>query len=162
MVDLRGNVETRLRKLDDGVAEATLLAAAGLIRLGLLDRATSLIDADDWLPAAGQGTIAITARSDDEATRARLAGIDHRDTSLALAAERAYLAILDGSCRTPIGGLARIGRDGLSFHGIIVKPDGSEAHEVARHGDRDDAERIGADAAAELLARGGRDFFVTG
>jgi len=162
VVDLRGNVETRLRKLDDGVAEATLLAAAGLIRLGLLDRATSLIDADDWLPAAGQGTIAITARSGDDAMRARLAGIDHRDTSLALAAERAYLAILDGSCRTPIGGLARIGKDSLSFHGIIIKRDGSEAHEVARRGDRDDAERIGADAAAELVARGGRDFFVAG
>jgi hydroxymethylbilane synthase len=89
-----------------------------------------------------------------------LAGIDDRPTSLALAAERAFLAVLDGSCRTPIGGLARIDGDRLSFRGMIVKPDGSEAHEVERHGTPGDAEAIGRDAAAELARRGGRGFFT--
>ena len=161
VLDMRGNVETRLAKLQAGVADATLLAAAGLGRLGLLDRATGLMDADDWLPAVGQGVIAITARADDATVRGRLAAIDHLETSVALRAERAYLAVLDGSCRTPIGGLARL--DGaLRFKGIIVRPDGSEAHGVTRSGPAADAERIGAEAGAELKRRGGPDFFAAG
>ena len=162
VLDMRGNVETRLAKLQAGVADATLLAAAGLGRLGLLDRATGLMDADDWLPAVGQGVIAITARADDATVRGRLAAIDHLETSVALRAERAYLAVLDGSCRTPIGGLARLDGGALRFKGIIVKPDGSEAHGVTRSGPAADAERIGAEAGAELKRRGGPDFFAAG
>ena len=162
IVDMRGNVETRLRKLEEGVAQATLLAAAGLARLGLAGRATSLIDPDVWLPAAGQGAIAIAARSTDVATRRLLAAVDHLETSLALAAERAFLTVLDGSCRTPIGGLARISGDTLTFKGIIVKPDGSAACEVARSGTTAEAEQIGAAAGADLAARGGPDFFADG
>ena len=103
---LRGNVETRLRKLDAGEVDATLLALAGLKRLGLADKATALLDVDEFLPAVGQGAIAIEARADDARTRELLAEIDHADTSVALACERAFLAVLDGSCRTPIAGHA--------------------------------------------------------
>lgn len=159
VADLRGNVETRLRKIAEGKAHATLLAAAGLMRLGLADRVASYLDAELWLPAPGQGAIAIAARAGDTKMRALLAGIDHRTTSLALAAERAFLAELDGSCRTPIGGLATLDGDRLSFRGTIVKPDGSAAHDVSREGLASDGEAIGRDAAAELARLGGPDFF---
>lgn len=159
IVDMRGNVETRLRKLEEGRADATLLAIAGLQRLGLEDRATSLLAPEVWLPAIGQGTIAIVARAADRATRDRLAAIDDMATATALIAERAFLAVLDGSCRTPIGGYAVVDGDDLHFSGIIVKPDGSEAHEVARRGAAGLAATIGAEAGRELLARGGRGFF---
>lgn len=128
VVELRGNVETRMKKLASGVADATLLAMAGLNRLGLADRAASAIPVENWLPAVGQGAIAITVRADDDASRARVAAIAHRPTGIALTAERAFLTVLDGSCRTPIGGLARLDGERLTFDGIIVRPDGSEAH----------------------------------
>ena len=160
VVEFRGNVETRLRKLAEGVAQATLLAAAGLARLGLSHHVTALLDADAWLPAPGQGVIAIAARADDVATRTLLAAIDHRASAIVLAAERAFLAVLDGSCRTPIGGLARIDGDRMTFRGIIVKPDGSAAHEVSLAGPPVDAERIGAEAGGELAGHGGPEFFA--
>ena len=103
IVVLRGNVETRLRKLDAGDVDATLLALAGLKRLGLADKATALLDIDEFLPAVGQGAVTIEARVDDTRTRELLAKIDHADTSVALTCERAFLAVLDGSCRTPVG-----------------------------------------------------------
>ena len=157
---MRGNVETRLKKLEAGEADATMLALAGLMRLGLADRAAGILGTDEWLPAPGQGTIAITARADDAAMLAALAQIDHRPTSIALSAERAFLAVLDGSCRTPIGGLAEIDGDALRFRGIIVKPDGSLAHEVERRGAVSQAEALGADAGQELARQGGPDFFA--
>jgi len=159
IVPLRGNVETRLRKLDEGVADATLLAIAGLKRLGLADAATAVLDVDEFLPAVGQGAIGIETRADDARTRGMLTPIDHADTSSALACERAFLAVLDGSCRTPIGGHAAISGGRLRFRGMIVKPDGSEAFEAAREGDTRDAEKLGADAGAELKGRAGPDFF---
>jgi hydroxymethylbilane synthase len=160
VVDFRGNVETRIRKLEEGVADATILAMAGLNRLGLTARAAGPIEGAGWLPAVAQGTIAIAARSDDTVSRERLAAIDHRPTSVTLAAERAFLAVLDGSCRTPIGGLAILDGDRLAIRGMIVRPDGSEAHEAARAGDGADAERLGAEIGAELHAVGGPDFFA--
>ncbi len=160
IVNLRGNVETRLKRIEEGVADATLLAAAGLTRLGLLDHATSLIETDEWLPAVGQGVIAIAVREEDGETRGRLALVSDHETYLALAAERAFLAVLDGSCRTPIGGLAEIAGGKLCFRGIIVKPDGSVAHETMREGSIAEAEEIGADAGAELARLGGPDFFA--
>jgi hydroxymethylbilane synthase len=160
IIDLRGNVETRLRKIAEGQAHATLLAAAGLQRLQLGHHVASFLQADTWLPAPGQGTIAIAARTDDHLMRERLAAIDHRTTTLALVAERAFLAVLDGSCRTPIAGLARVEGEGMSFSGIIIKPDGSTVHHAMRDGPAIEAESIGADAGAELARRGGPDFFT--
>jgi hydroxymethylbilane synthase len=159
VVPLRGNVETRLRKLEAGEVDATLLALAGLKRLGLADKATALLDAHEFLPAVGQGAITIEARADDASTRALLAKIDHADTSGALACERAFLAVLDGSCRTPIAGYAMIDGDALSFRGMILRPDGSEAYETSREGHRRDAVALGIDAGAELKRRAPADFF---
>ena len=160
IVPLRGNVETRLRKLDEGVADATVLALAGLKRLGLADAATAVLDVDEFLPAVGQGAIGIETRANDARTRQMLAAINHADTAQALAAERAFLAVLDGSCRTPIAGHATVASGIIRFRGMIVKPDGSEAFETTRGGSVRDAERLGADAGAELKARAGPDFFT--
>jgi hydroxymethylbilane synthase len=160
VVPLRGNVETRLRKLDAGEVDATLLALAGLKRLGLAEKATALLDPAEFLPAVGQGAITIEARADDARTRALLAAVDHPDTSVALACERAFLAVLDGSCRTPIAGHATLDGDRLSFRGLILRPDGSEAFETRRSGARGDALALGADAGAELKRRAPPDFFA--
>jgi hydroxymethylbilane synthase len=156
---LRGNVETRLRKLDDGEADAIILALAGLRRLGLEGRATRIMSADEFLPAAGQGAIAIETREDDAETRALLAKIDHSDTLTAVAAERAFLAVLDGSCKTPIGAHAIIEGETLRFRGLIARPDGSAAHDIAATGARSDAVQIGESCARELKQRAGANFF---
>jgi hydroxymethylbilane synthase len=160
VVDLRGNVDTRLRKIAEGQAQATLLAAAGLTRLGLLDRVASFIDVEQWLPAPGQGAIAIAAREEDSVMRQRLAAIDDRPTSIALAVERTYLAVLDGSCRTPIGGYASIDGPQITLRGIIVTTDGLTAHDITMTGAIADGERLGREAGETLLKRGGPGFFV--
>jgi hydroxymethylbilane synthase len=160
IVPLRGNVETRLRKLDAGDFDATILAVAGLKRLGLLPAATAILEIDEFLPAVGQGAIGIETRADDEATRALIAKINDPDTATALAVERAFLAELDGSCRTPIGGHARVANGVVRFRGIIVRPDGSEAFEVLREGPVEGAAPLGADAGRELKNRAGADFFT--
>jgi hydroxymethylbilane synthase len=160
VVPLRGNVETRLRKLDEGVADATLLAIAGLKRLGLADAATAVLDAEAFLPAVGQGAIGLETRTSDTRTRELLASINHPDTAHALAAERAFLAVLDGSCRTPIAGHATVANQKIRFRGMIVKPDGSEWFETLREGDLRDAAKLGADAGAELKRHAGPDFFA--
>ena len=160
VVPLRGNVETRLKKLEAGEVDATILALAGLKRLGLADQATALLDAQEFLPAVGQGAITIEARIDDARTRDLLARIDHADTSVALACERAFLGVLDGSCRTPIAGHAVLDGDAISFRGMILRPDGSEAYETSRAGNRRDATALGADAGAELKRRAAPDFFA--
>jgi hydroxymethylbilane synthase len=159
MVVLRGNVETRLRKLDEGVADATILALAGLKRLGLADRATSIMSVEEFCPAVGQGAIGIEARADDARIRDVLAQIDHADTSTALAAERAFLAELEGTCHTPIAGHATIAGGTLEFRGLIAKPDGSAAHETKVSGPRQDAIAIGADAGRDLKQKAGPGFF---
>jgi len=160
VVPMRGNVETRLRKLAAGEADATLLAVAGLKRLGLIAAATMVLEIDDFLPAVGQGAIGLETRADDAHTRALVAAINDPDTESALIAERAFLAVLDGSCRTPIGGHARVDAAAVHFRGIIVKPDGSEAFEVSRQGRREMAAELGADAGRELRDRASADFFV--
>src|SRR5947209_1839032 len=160
VVPLRGNVETRIRKLEAGEVDATLLALAGLKRLGLADKATALLDAQEFLPAVGQGAITIEARIDDARTRELLAKIDHADTSIALACERAFLAVLDGSCRTPIAGHAVLDGDAVWFRGMILRPDGSEAYEASRAARQRDAVALGADAGAELERRAPADFFT--
>jgi hydroxymethylbilane synthase len=158
VVNIRGNVETRLRKLDAGEVAATLLALAGLKRLGLADAATSILSTEEFLPAVGQGIIAIEAREDD--ARTLLAAIDDRDAATALACERAFLAVLDGSCRTPIAGHATLREGALQFRGLIARPDGSEVVETARAGAVADAVALGAAAGAELKQRASADFFA--
>ncbi len=123
---LRGNVDTRLAKLDAGEFGAMLLALAGLKRLGLQDRATALLPTEQWLPSLAQGAIGIELRSDDARTQAAIAVLNHRDTEIVLACERAFQAALDGSCRTPIAGLAGIEDGRLSFRGEVLAPDGSD------------------------------------
>jgi len=159
VVPIRGNVDTRLGRLDSGEVDATILALAGLKRLDRVDRVTSVMSIDDFLPAVGQGAIGIEARSNDETTRAVLARIDHADTSVALAAERAFLAELDGSCKTPIAGHATIDGDTLRFRGLIARPDGAAAHDIAGSGHRSDAVKIGTEAGRELKRLSGPGFF---
>jgi hydroxymethylbilane synthase len=162
VVPFRGNVETRLRKLDAGEVDATLLALAGLKRLGLADKATAMLDADEFIPAVGQGIIAIEARENDASTRKLLAAIDHPDSMTALVTERAFLAVLDGSCRTPIAGYAVIANGRVQFRGLIAKPDGSAAFDVAREGVIGDAAALGADAGDDVKRRAGPNFFRQG
>jgi len=159
VVPLRGNVETRLRKLDEGQADAIILALAGLKRLGLQAQATKVMSVEEFLPAAAQGAIGIEAREKDSRVRDMLARIDHADTAVAVACERAFLAELDGSCRTPIAGHATLSGRVLHFRGLIVKPDGSAAHETAVAGALEDAATIGADAGRALRQYAGPGFF---
>jgi hydroxymethylbilane synthase len=160
IVPLRGNVETRLRKLESGSIDATVLAFAGLKRLGLGAAATAVLDIDEFLPAVGQGAIGIETRADDAETRALVAAVDNPDTAIAVTAERAFLAELDGSCRTPIAGHARVSDGVVHFRGMIAKTDGSEALDVRREGATADAAALGADAGRELKSRAGPGFFV--
>jgi hydroxymethylbilane synthase len=160
VVPFRGNVETRLRKLEEGEVDATLLALAGLKRLRLEALATAMMPVEEFLPAVGQGAIALETRADDRRTRDLLAGIDHFDTTAALGAERAFLAMLDGSCRTPIAGHATVAGGILRFRGMILRPDGSEAHETTRAGAVSAAAALGADAGRELKDRAPADFFA--
>ena len=159
VVPLRGNVETRLKKIAEGVADATILALAGLKRLGLERAAAAVLEPDAFLPAVGQGAIGLETRADDDKTRQLIAPINDPATLTAVTAERAFLAVLDGSCKTPIAGHARIAGAALSFRGLIAKPDGSKSFVAAREGAVIDAVAIGADAGRELKARGGADFF---
>ncbi|MEJ5085946.1 MULTISPECIES: hydroxymethylbilane synthase [Brucella] len=159
VVMFRGNVQTRLRKLEEGEVDGTFLACAGLKRLDLADVITDLLDPAVFLPAPGQGAIGIESRIGDEKIDALLKPLAHRETHVALACERAFLATLDGSCRTPIAGLAIVAGDKVSFRGMILTPDGRDAHEVTAEGSALDAAELGADAAKRVRAEAGADFF---
>ena len=156
---LRGNVETRLRKLDAGEVDATILALAGMKRLGLTEHATKIMSTEEFLPAVGQGAIGIETRADDTRTREALARINHDDTFTALSAERAFLAVLDGSCKTPISGHATLSGDTVQFRGLIARPDGTAAHDIAANGPRKDAIKICSEAGRELKRLAGPGFF---
>jgi hydroxymethylbilane synthase len=162
VVTFRGNVDTRLKKLDEGLVDATLLALAGLKRLGRETAATAVLELDAFLPAVGQGAIGIEVREADRRTCDLLAKINHTDTLAALHAERAFLAVLDGSCRTPIAGHARIESGNIWFRGMILRTDGSEVHETMRRGAIQDGAALGADAARELKGRAAPGFFAAG
>ena len=161
VVPFRGNVQTRLRKLGEGEADATLLAAAGLKRLAQLGVMTQMLEADVILPSAGQGAIGVEARTGDTATLALLAAINHRETEICVSAERAMLGALDGSCRTPIGALAELDGSGktLRLRGLVARPDGSELHRRERSAATGDAIAMAADLGAELRALMTADFF---
>jgi len=154
---LRGNVNTRLRKLDEGEFDAIILAAAGLIRLGFSERIRARIDTDDSLPAIGQGAIGIECRSDDERVHRLIAPLHHPATAERVIAERAMNARLHGGCQVPIAGHA-VHRDGqLHLRGLVGMPDGSRVMRAERSGPVDDAERIGTEVAEDLLGQGAGD-----
>ncbi|MFT4150926.1 MAG: hydroxymethylbilane synthase [Paracoccaceae bacterium] len=159
VAEFRGNVQTRLKKLEDGVAEATFLAMAGLNRLGMAHVARSAIAPEDMLPAVAQGAIGVERRANDAGTADLLAAIHDDPTGLRLAAERAFLARLDGSCETPIAGLAVLDGGDLWLRGEILRPDGSEAIRGEVRGAAADAGAMGTDLAARLLAKAPKGFF---
>lgn len=159
VVPFRGNVDTRLQKLADGVADATLLAMAGLTRMGLLDKVTAPLSTEEILPAVAQGAVGVERRVNDAEVAELLQKLHHVETGLRIAAERATLAVLDGSCRTPIAALALIDGKKLAMRAMILSPDGSEVIETSREGLALDAVALGADAGEELKGRAGSHFF---
>lgn len=158
LVEFRGNVQTRLKKLEDGVAEATFLACAGLTRLGMMNIANP-IPVEQMLPAVAQGAIGIENRADDQTVTELLQPINHSETATRLMAERAFLKVLDGSCRTPIGGLAIIEGSTLTLHSEILRPDGSEVIKKVFSGETSDATSIGKTAGQYMKEKAGDGFF---
>ncbi|MXN53064.1 hydroxymethylbilane synthase [Shinella sp. AETb1-6] len=159
VIVFRGQVDTRLGKLAAGEADATLLAYAGLKRLGKTDVPTELLDPVSFPPAPAQGAICIESRIGDDRISGLLCAIDDRTTHAAVACERAFLATLDGSCRTPIAGYASVEGDHIRFRGMILTPDGSQFHEIETSGPVSDAASLGADAGEAIRAKAGAGFF---
>lgn len=159
LVEFRGNVQTRLKKLEDGVAMATFLAMAGLSRLDMLHVARGPIDPAEMLPAVAQGAIGIERRSGDEKIADLLRPVNDVESAQRVAAERAFLARLDGSCQTPIAGYAELQDTRLLLRGEILRPDGSQALAGTREGEIADGPAMGKDLAEELLIRAGQGFF---
>ncbi len=160
VVTYRGNVETRLRKLKEGEVDATLLACAGLKRLGMEDVITSCVEIDDMMPAIAQGAIGIEQRSGDDLIRELLTPLNHKPTEVCVKTERAFLRRLDGSCQTPIAGLAELNEDQIVFVGEILKPDGSLHFEASGETAIKDGEKLGRELAEQLLQQAGEDFFA--
>jgi len=161
VITFRGNVQTRLRKINAGEVAATFLAYAGLRRLDNAHEATQIIPTDVMLPAVAQGAIGIETRIDDVKVTPMVTALNDADTALQLSTERAFLGALDGSCRTPLAGLATINGDELSFKCEILRPDGTVRHATSRIGGHADARDMGLDAAKELRGLGGENFFTT-
>lgn len=159
VITFRGNVETRMRKLSDGQADATMLAFAGLKRLGYADKATAVLATDEMLPAPAQGAVCIQCRSDDGAVKQLLAPLNDAATATAVTAERAFLAALEGSCRTPIAALAVLEHPVLRLRGKLLSPDGRHCFEITREGLPADAADIGREAGLTLRGEAGETFF---
>ena len=159
IVEFRGNVQTRLRKLSEGVAEATFLAMAGLNRLGMADVPRQPIAPEDVLPAVAQGAIGIERRLADSRAASMLEAIHHGPTGQRLAAERAFLAALDGSCQTPIAGLAELNGGNLRIRGEILRVDGSEVISDDQSAPIEDGAALGREMARKMLEKAGPDFF---
>ncbi len=158
IVPVRGNVNTRIRKLDDGEVDALVLALCGLERLGKMGLATEILTREAMLPAVGQGALAIECRASDEGLRRLLEPLHDQISGACVTAERAMLAALDGSCRTPIAGLAELVGDRLLLEGLLLKPDGSNEIRGTREGGIDDAEALGTELGRELRRRAGPGF----
>jgi hydroxymethylbilane synthase len=158
-VNFRGNVQTRLRKLDDGVVDATLLAIAGLKRMDMDGCATSVLDWEEMLPAVAQGAIGIQCRDDDELSMKYIDALNHPDTKVCVDCERAFLEALDGNCKTPIAGQARVVDGKIKFRGLIAMPDGSQKFVTESEGEIADAKKIGLEAGQKLKAEAGDKFF---
>jgi hydroxymethylbilane synthase len=154
--DLRGNVDTRIRKLDEGQYDAVILACAGLVRLGLQERISARISIEEMLPAVGQGAIAIETKSDNEFAVESASRLDHHETRLACLAERAFLRGLGGGCQFPIAAHAVLNGGLLKLDGLVAKPDGSEILRGASSGSIDDPETLGSELANQLISRGAR------
>lgn len=159
VVTFRGLVETRLRKLAEGQADATLLALAGLKRLGKVDVLTDILDPDEFPPAPAQGAICIESRISDTRMNDMLAAVNDGPTFDTVSCERGFLAALDGSCRTPIAGYAVCEGDHIRFFGMILTPDGQKVHTTTIEGNRRDAEALGTNAGQAIRAEAGSDFF---
>ena len=160
LAEFRGNVQTRLKKLEEGVADATFLAMAGLTRLGMIGQVPATpVEVTDMLPAVAQGAIGIERRGDDSRVADMLAAIHHEETGQRLAAERAFLAALDGSCETPLAGLAELDGNTLRLRGEVLRPDGSEAINDDQSAPLEDGPELGREMAAKLLAQAGKGFF---
>ncbi|WP_281966709.1 hydroxymethylbilane synthase [Roseovarius nanhaiticus] len=159
VVEFRGNVQTRLKKLEEGVATCTFLAMAGLNRLDRADVAQSALDPSVMLPAIAQGAIGIERRSDDSRAAEMLSALHHKETGQRLAAERAFLAALDGSCETPIAGLAELDGGTLHLRGEVLRPDGSQSIKDARSAPIEDGAELGRAMAADMLREAGPGFF---
>jgi hydroxymethylbilane synthase len=157
----RGNVQTRLTKLERGQADGTLLALAGLKRLRLEETATEILSLDRFPPAPGQGAIGIETRVGDSRVADLLAPLHHAPTAAALHAERAFLAALEGSCRTPIAAYGMVEGDRILFHGMILSPDGEHAHEIRLEGRESEAAGMGRKAGETLRTRAGAQFFAS-
>lgn len=159
VVEFRGNVATRLKKLEDGIADATLLAMAGLNRLGKPDVATAILDPMLFPPAPAQGAIGLELRTSDQATREKIMPLDHAETHEALTAERAMLRTLDGSCRTPIGILTTRNADQLTLNGQVLSPDGMQSYTATTIGPASNAEALGIQLGESLIVQAGTAFF---
>jgi len=162
VVDLRGNVDTRLRKVEEGQVDAAVLAAAGLARLGYLERAVEVLDTDVMLPAIGQGALTLEARADDAEVLEMASALEHGETRLATTAERAFLARLGGGCRLPIAALGVVKGDSLRLRGLISDPEGRRILRGEMPGAASDAENVGVALAEQLLAQGAAELIVEG
>eukprot|EP00934_Nitzschia_sp_Nitz4_P005369 Nitzschia sp. Nitz4//scaffold141_size107518//103055//104279//NITZ4_004301-RA/size107518-augustus-gene-0.210-mRNA-1//1//CDS//3329536363//5359//frame0 len=162
-VNFRGNLQTRLRKLEEGVVDATMLAMAGLNRMKMESCATSVLDWDEMLPAVAQGAIGIQCRSDDATAMKYLAALNHDETKICVDCERSFLATLDGNCRTPIAGQAKLVYEGgarrIQFRGLVALPDGSETFHIEAEGDAANAVELGKKAGEGIKAKAGSEFF---
>ncbi|KAJ1457834.1 porphobilinogen deaminase, dipyromethane cofactor binding domain-containing protein [Pelagophyceae sp. CCMP2097] len=160
LVNFRGNVQTRLRKLDEGIVDATLLAYAGLKRMGMAEEATQVLEFEDMLPAVAQGAIGIQCREGDARALGYLAALNHEETFIAVMCERAFLAALDGNCKTPIAGRAHIADGVLHFSGLVAKPDGSEIYRISDSGRPEDAAALGLKCGEQIKKDAGLSFFT--
>lgn len=160
VVAFRGNIDTRAQKLAEGVADATFLALAGLNRMGRSGDATAVLAPEEMLPAVAQGAIGIERRAADEELAAMLRPLNHAETVQRVSAERAFLKVLDGSCRTPIAALALLDGDSLWLRGLILTPDGTQLVETERTGPAVDAVALGTDAGFDVRGRAGPEFFA--
>lgn len=160
IVDLRGNLDTRLRKLDEGKFQAIILAAAGLNRLGMSSRATGYFTAREMLPAVGQGALGIELRKDDDELLAGLSFLNDANTTIAVAAERAFLHRLEGGCQVPIGAFAEVDGGQVELTGLVASVDGKEVLKDSISGPNAEAQQIGAQLANKLLDMGGREILA--
>ena len=159
-MDIRGNVDTRLRKLKEGQYDAILLASAGLHRLGWEDRIAEILDPGVMVPAVGQGALGVETRTDDEAVRGLLAPLHDKETATAVAAERALLDELGGGCQVPLGAHAVVTNGALDLAAVVVSPDGRQTAKARQMGTVDHAESLGRKVAAQLLAGGAREIMA--